>query len=306
MPDCTFDLIAAPHTPFHKNGSLALEQVAQQAAWLVKSGVAGVFVGGTTGEWSSMTTDERKALFDAWTLCDAKLIRIAHVGHNCLQDAAALAKHAARVGFDAISGVSPSFFKPGSAQVLADYFAPIAAAGDGLPFYVYQIPGLTGCSVPVLEQVEACAKTVPHFAGLKFTDPNLFDYARCMSRYGDRFDFKWGVDEILLAAMPYGAKSAVGSTYNYAAPIYQKMIAAYYAGDADLARHEADRSVTLVDLILEYGAMQAGKALMALRGIECGPTRLPIAPLTNAKRDELFARVRELSLLDDVPTSAPA
>jgi len=299
-------LISAPHTPFNADGSLAPQQVAPQADWLVKSGVVGAFIGGTTGEWCSMTTDERKVLFDAWSQADAKITRIGHVGHNSQQDAAALAAHAAKCGFDAISGVAPSFLKPGSAQAVADYFAPIAAAGDGLPFYIYHIPGLSGVGVPAHEQVEACAKGVPHFAGFKFTDPDLFAYARCMQRFGDRFEFMWGVDEILLAALPYGAQSAVGSTYNYAAPIYNHMIAAYRAGDMARARHEAGRSVALVDLLLEYGVMQAGKALMTLRGVECGPTRLPVPPITEAKRDELFERVQKSGLLDDVPDSPAA
>lgn len=298
-------LVSAPHTPFNADGSLAPEQVAPQADWLVRSGVVGAFIGGTTGEWCSMTTDERKVLFDAWGQSDAKIARIGHVGHNCQQDAVALATHAAWCGFDAISGVAPSFLKPGSAQAVADYFAPIAAAGDGLPFYIYHIPGLSGVTVPAHEQVEACAKHVPHFAGFKFTDPDLFAYARCMQRYGDRFEFMWGVDEILLAALPYGARSAVGSTYNYAAPLYHNMIAAYHAGDQERARHEAGRSVALVDLLLEFGVMQAGKALMTLRGVECGPTRLPVPPLSEAKREELFDRVRASGLLDDIADSVP-
>ncbi|XAL98875.1 dihydrodipicolinate synthase family protein [Phycisphaeraceae bacterium D3-23] len=299
-------LISAPHTPFQADGSLAPDQVAPQADWLVRSGVVGAFIGGTTGEWCSMTTDERKTLFDAWGQSGAKIARIAHVGHNCQQDAAALSAHAAKLGFDAVSAVAPSFLKPGSAQAVADYFAPIAAAGDGLPFYVYHIPGLSGVSVPAHDQVAACAQHVPHFAGFKFTDPDLFAYARCMQRFGDRFEFMWGVDEILLAALPYGAQSAVGSTYNYAAPIYNSMIACYRAGDHDGARREAGRSVALVELLLEYGVMQAGKALMTLCGVECGPTRLPVPPITDAKRAELFERVQKSGLLDDVSRAASA
>ncbi|MFI4861635.1 MAG: dihydrodipicolinate synthase family protein [Phycisphaerales bacterium JB063] len=294
-------LVAAPHTPFHEDGSLAPEQVAPQAQWLARSGVVGAFISGTTGEWCSMTTQERTVLFEAWAQCDTKVTRIAHVGHNCQADAIELASQAGKLGLDAISAVAPSFLKPGSPKAVADFFAPIAAAGGGLPFYVYHIPGLSGVNVPAHEQVEACAQCVPHFAGLKFTDPDLFAYARCMQRYADRFEFMWGVDEILLAALPYGAQSAVGSTYNYAAPIYNNMLAAYHTGDTLRARQEAARSVALVDLLLEFGVMQAGKALMTLRGIECGPTRLPVPPLSQARREALFERVNEAGLLDEVP-----
>lgn len=122
-----------------------------------------------------------------------------------------------------------------------------------------------------------------------------------MSRYGDQFDFKWGVDEVLYSALPFGPTSAVGSTYNYAAPIYRKMIKAFNAGDVSAARHEAGRAIELVDILLEYGVMQAGKALMTLRGVECGPTRSPLLPLSEARREELFNRVLDRKLLDPVP-----
>mgnify|MGYP001954285914 CR=1 FL=1 len=52
--------------------------------------------------------------------------------------------------------------------------------------------------------------------------------------------------------------------------------------------------------------MQAGKAMMTLRGVECGPTRLPMPPITEAKRDEFFERVQQAGLLDDVPGALPA
>lgn len=64
-------LVAAPYTPMHLDGTLNLDAVEAQGQWLERSGVVGAFIGGTTGEWCSMTTDERKVLFDAWGQSDA-------------------------------------------------------------------------------------------------------------------------------------------------------------------------------------------------------------------------------------------
>ena len=59
-------LIAAVHTPMHEDGSIWIEQVEQQFTHLVKSGVSGVFVAGTTGEGLSLTVEERMAVTGRW------------------------------------------------------------------------------------------------------------------------------------------------------------------------------------------------------------------------------------------------
>ena len=294
-------LIAAPHTPMNRDASLNLDAVEQQAAWLSQSGVVGVFLGGTTGEWSSMTTQERKSLQTAWSKVTDPLTRIAHVGHNCQWDSIELARHAAVSKLDAISAIAPSFLKPNSAQALAEFFSPIASAARELPFYIYHIPGLTGVTISPYEQIEACSELIPNFAGMKFTDPDVYAFARCQSVFGEKYELMWGVDELLLAALPFGAVSAVGSTYNYAAPMYVDMMEAYTRGDHDRARHQANRVVQLVDLLIEYGVLAAGKSLMSLRGIDCGPVRSPMVALTEQKRKELFERLVAEELLDSVP-----
>lgn len=59
-------LIAAAHTPFRADGSVNVDLVPRQAALLLKQGVTGVYVSGTTGEGISCSVAERTALFDAW------------------------------------------------------------------------------------------------------------------------------------------------------------------------------------------------------------------------------------------------
>ena len=100
-------LIAAPHTPFRADGSFAPDIVAEQARWLASSGVVGVFVGGTTGEWPSLTVGERRELFEAWAAHRGELLFIAHVGHNCQRDAMELARAAVECGAQATSAIAP-------------------------------------------------------------------------------------------------------------------------------------------------------------------------------------------------------
>ncbi|MCX6873216.1 MAG: dihydrodipicolinate synthase family protein [Verrucomicrobia bacterium] len=79
-------LVAATHTPFHPDGSLAPEVVVLQAAHLAKHGVGIAFITGPTGEAHSLTRAERLEMFKAWAKAGPvhRLRVVAHVGSNCL------------------------------------------------------------------------------------------------------------------------------------------------------------------------------------------------------------------------------
>ena len=149
-------LVAATHTPFHTDGSLNLPAVELQAAHLLKNDVTAAFIGGTTGESSSLTLDERLALTQRWAeVAKGTAMRVVvHVGSNCLADARTLAAQAQQLDAVAISALAPSYFKPRSVDALIACCADIAAAAPETPFYYYDIPPMTGVALSTLEFLE--------------------------------------------------------------------------------------------------------------------------------------------------------
>ncbi|MBM3848511.1 MAG: N-acetylneuraminate lyase, partial [Verrucomicrobia bacterium] len=141
--------------------------------------------------------------------------------------------------------------------------------------------------------LEKAATRIPTLAGLKFSNPDLVTYQKCLRAEGGRFDCPWGIDEAILGALAMGARGGVGSTYNFAAPIYHKLLAAFRAGDWETARRQQFRSVQLVDELAARGFMASAKALMGFLGVDPGPPRLPHTALTpeaiNTLRQELEA-----------------
>src|SRR5512136_2006266 len=112
-------LIAAPHTPFDAAGDVRPGEIAKQAEILVRDGVAGAFVCGTTGEGVSCTVAEREAVLEEWVKRSrGRLFVIAHVGALSIRDAQALAAHARRAGGFATSVVPANFFKPATVKDL--------------------------------------------------------------------------------------------------------------------------------------------------------------------------------------------
>jgi N-acetylneuraminate lyase len=292
-------LIAAPHTPMHQDFSLNLSLVPKQAEILVADGVRGAFICGSTGESHSLTVIERMQLAEAWrrAIGSKPLKLIVHAGHNCQADAAALAAHAERIQADAVAAMAPCYFKPTTVEDLVDFCVPIAAAARGLPFYFYDIPGLTGVNLPMAEFLTKGSAKIPNLAGLKFTNVNLLALQQCLECEAGRFNILFGVDEMLLAGLALGVPGAVGSTYNFAAPLYQAIIAAYQAGDLTTARELQRKSVRLVEALLTNGVLASGKALMSQRGSDCGPVRPPLRSLAPEQKTELFRRVEELGVL---------
>jgi N-acetylneuraminate lyase len=270
-------LVAATHTPLHADGSLNLAIVERQCAHLLANGVTSVFICGTTGESSSLSFDERRLMAKHWmeVARGTPMRVIIHVGSNSIADARLLAADAQQLGAVAIAALSPCYFKPRLLDVLVASAAEIAAAAPAVPFYFYDIPSMTGVSFPMADFLMQARERIPSLAGLKFTNPDLMSFQLCLHADGGAWDVPFGCDEFLLAALSLGATGAVGSTYNFAAPIYHRLMRAFAAGDMATARMEQFRSVQLVRLLAGIGFMGAAKAVMGMLGVNVGPARLP-------------------------------
>ncbi len=293
-------LVAATHTPFQADGSLNVAAVERQAAHMIESGVASVFIGGSTGESHSLALEERLALGQRWSEVanNTPLRVVVHVGSNCLADAKTLAAQAERLGASGIAALAPSYFKPRSLELLVDCMAEIAAAAPATPFYFYDIPSMTGVSFPMPDFLEQARDRIPTLAGIKFTNPDLMAYQRCLRADAGAWDIPFGCDEFLLAALALGAKGAVGSTYNFAAPLYRRLIAAFERGDLAAARDEQFRSVKLIQLLMSFGYMGAAKAVMEMLGVPVGPPRLPNGKLTVEQTRQLRDGLETLGFFD--------
>ena len=293
-------LIAATHTPFHPNGALNPGMVEQQAGHLLKHHLTTAFIGGSTGESHSLTLAERRQLAQRWSEVarGTPLQVMVHVGSNCLEDAKALATQAGQFGALAISTLSPSHFRPANLTVLIEWCAQIAAAAPDTPFYFYDIPALTHTNFSMPDFLDQARERIPTLRGIKFSNYDLLAYQLCLKSNDGAFDIPWGVDEFLLGALALGAQSAVGSSYNFAAPVYHRLLAAFERGDLVAARQEQFRSVQLVKLLAGYGYLGAAKVVMKMLGVDVGPTRLPNTSLTPAQAVKLQGELEQLGFFE--------
>ena len=306
-------LVAAPHTPFvdehGHGGAIDLGVVPAQAARLARDGVQAVFVAGATGEGASLGVDEKRDLFEAWSEAGpaAGLRVIAQVGGESLRDAAGLAQFAAGLpGVEALGAISPCFYRPASAELVARSIGEVADAAGESPLYYYDIPALTGLPFSGRELARAFGEHVPGLRGIKCSRYEGWHVQDYLSAHGGRYDVLCGTDEALLSALSLGVKGAVGSTYNFAGPLFNRIIAAHGAGEFERARALQQVSVDLVQALASFGYMGAARHTVARLGVPVGPPRLPNAGLDAAAASRLDAALDSLDFDGSIRAGAQA
>jgi N-acetylneuraminate lyase len=167
---------------------------------------------------------------------------------------------------------------------MVDWFARITEQTQEMPFYFYDIPVMTGVTIDTAELVQCAVEKMPSFVGVKYTNTDRAQLRRILEMDGAP-DMLFGCDEELLEGWELGCRGAVGSTYNFAAPIYHRVMAAYAAGDLEKAQRWQARSLEMVETIASHGFMQSAKAVMYWVGVDCGPARPPL-PQQSAKQLE--------------------
>jgi N-acetylneuraminate lyase len=291
-------LIAATHTPLHADQSIAPERIAGLVEVLVARGVDGLYVLGSTGEGPSLSVAERRSVAAEFVRANAgRLPLLVQVGSTVLADARELAAHAAEIGADGVSAVFTSYFPVRGIEPVVEALASIAAAAPGLPFYAYHIPALSGIAVDPVDLLDRLAERAPNLAGLKFTAPQADLFQACVERFAGRLEILWGCDEMLLAGFTAGGRGAIGSTYNFAAPLYRAVLAALERADLPAARSAQARAVAMVRVLLRHGGGPAIKAAMGLSGYDCGPVRAPQQTVDGPTLDALRAGLEPFGLL---------
>ncbi len=292
-------LIAATYTPFDQHGKVNVSAISPMVEYLLANRIDGIYVCGSTGEGMSLSTDERKAVADGYVKAvKGRVPVVIQVGHNSLAESCSLAAHAASIGADAVSATCPSYFKIADLKTLIACMAEIASAAPSLPFYYYHIPSLTGSTLDMPAFLRDGSQRISNLVGLKYTDTKLFEFQECVELENGRFDVVWGCDEMLLGALATGAKGAIGSTYNVAAPVYQKLIDAFSRGDIIEARRQQALSVLMIRTMNRYPFHPAMKAVLQMKGLEVGTCRLPLGQISDTDIARLKNDLQSIGYFD--------
>lgn len=292
-------LIAAPFAPMNGRGEVIYDRIESYYDFLDKNKVVGAFINGSTGEGVSLSQKEKMKITEEWAK-RAKVRKsvkvISLVGGTSYVECIENAIHAQESGVSAIALLAPYYFKPASAKQLAEFVSKVACKVPDLPVYFYHIPVLSGCNVPMLEFIKEAALYIPNLVGIKYTHEDFMDFLSCTHFMDGKYEMMWGRDENMLSALILGTRSAVGSTFNYAAPVYLQMIEAFDRGDFATARKLQQQSIDMIMLLGKYGGIAAGKVYMKYVGFDCGEFRSPVKNMGENKFEKFCEDVRALNM----------
>ena len=299
--------IAAPFTPMLENGDVNLELIPEYASYLIRNGLDGVFVCGSTGEGALLTGQERMALAEKWMdACEGKLKLIVHTGGCNLKDQQELASHAEGLGAWAVAAMAPAFLPPRRTEELVEYCRSIAEAAPTLPFYYYHIPALNGVHLSVTDLLRAVTGRIPNFAGVKYTCKDMFEFEQCRHIAGGTYEMLWGLDEMFLDGLAYGNHSGVGGTYNHCFSLYRDMSKAYAIKDMAECRELQHKSHQFCEILGKYrGNLMGGKRIMKFLGMDCGPNRLPLQNIADREEADMHKELEAIGFFNYCNRQAP-
>lgn len=292
-------LIAAPFAPLNVKDEVKYDFIPEYYSFLERNKIVGAFINGSTGEGVSLSQKEKMKITEGWAKLgrEKKTVKVINlVGGTSYQECIENAIHSQENGVDAIAILAPYYFKPANAKQLADFCARIAASVPEMPVYFYHIPVLTGCNVSMLDFLKEASSIIPNLVGIKYTHEDFMDFLSCLSFEGGKFDMLWGRDENLLSALVLGARGGVGSTFNYAAPLYLQLIEAFDQGNLVEARKLQQMSINMIMLLGKYGGIASGKAYMKYVGMNCGKFRLPVKNMSDEMYGKFVQDVQSLNM----------
>lgn len=274
--------------PFDKEGNInekGLREIIRHN--IDKCKVDGLYVGGSTGENFMLSTEEKKKIFDiAIDEAKGEVNLIAQVGSVNLKEAVELAKYVTDLGYNAISAVTPFYYKFDFEEI-KNYYETIVNSVDN-KLIIYSIPFLTGVNMS-LEQFAELFKN-EKIIGVKFTAADFYLLERIRKAFKDKLIFA-GFDEMLLPAAVLGIDGAIGSTFNINGLRARKILESAQNGDIKTALDIQHTTNDLITDILNNGIYQTIKLVLEEQGVNAGYCRKPLKEPTK----EMIDKAKEIN-----------
>lgn len=276
-------IFSALLTSFDENGNINEDGVRQIVRHNIdKMKVDGLYVGGSTGENFLISTEEKKKIFKIAkdeAKNDIKLI--AQVGSLNIHESIELAKYVTELGYDAISAVTPFYYKF-SFEEIKDYYNTIINSVDNY-LIIYSIPFLTGVNISVEQFGELFQNE--KIIGVKFTAADFYLLERLRKAYPNHLIYA-GFDEMMLPATVLNVDGAIGSTFNVNGMRARQIFELAQQGKIDEAFKIQNITNDLITGILGNGLYQTIKYLLQLQGIDAGYCKKPMSIITEAQKEK--------------------
>jgi 4-hydroxy-2-oxoglutarate aldolase len=261
-------------TPFKADGGLDCEALGRNLLRWRAAGLAGYLILGSTGEFQTLSTDERRAMLEvARAHVPRESVMIAGAGAESTAQAIAHVQEATRAGADAVMVVNPNYYKPLlGPEALHRHYVAIADAAE-VPVFLYNVPQFTGLNMDAA--LVARLAQHPNIVGIKDSSGNLPQLAEIIRNSPPDFMVFPGSAQVVLPALALGAAGAILQIACFVPELCVRVVREFDAGDLAAARRTNNQLLAVHEAIGKHG-LPASKAAMDLRGYYGGPPRAPL------------------------------
>ena len=281
-------------TPFKDNGDINYEKFAAVIEDQIQNGTDCIVVCGTTGEAACLTEEEHLA---AIKFCveqvNHRIPVMAGTGSNNTKTAIYLSQEAEKVGVDALLSVTPYYNKT-TQRGLIEHFTDIAKSVN-IPIVLYSVKSRTGVNIEP-ETVKTLVNNVPNIVGIKEASGSMAQAEKIKAICPD-CELYSGDDEMTVPMMSIGGIGVISVVSNvaprYVHDMCMKALNGDFVGAATMQLAELD----LVDALFSETNPIPVKEAMNMMGMEVGPLRKPLVPMSDANRENLRRALKDFGLL---------
>jgi 4-hydroxy-2-oxoglutarate aldolase len=283
-------------TPFKPNGDIDFQHLATNLDRWNEQALSGYVVGGSNGEFVSLSSDERVDVVRAVREVAASgRLLIAGSGMQSTQATIELTRRMADVGADVAIVVTPSYYKAMmSSVVLENHYQQIADASP-IPIMLYNVPANTGVELNIEAVVRLAVH--PNVIGIKESGGSVAKIGTMVHRTPEDFQVLAGSAGFMLGALVVGAVGVIGALANITGQELADILTHFRAGELDIARAIQLRLVEVNTAVTVKFGIPGVKAAMDMLGYYGGPVRLPLLSLGEEDKGILRQTLIESGLL---------
>lgn len=295
MPEPLRGIFAPVATVFDAAGELDLDAFAENVAAYGATGLAGLVVLGSNGEFALLSGDEKVKLVEAARRhLPAQKRIIAGTGCESLRETVALTARCADAGADAALVVTPHYYKKDMNEAALEAFYIRLADASPIPVMLYNMPGNTGVNLSAPLTLKLA--THPNIVGIKDSGGNIVQIAEVLAGAPEGFAVFAGSGSFLLATLALGGVGGTLAVANVVPDLCVRIQESYLQGDMATARRMQLALLPLNAAVTGRFGIGGMKAAMELVGYRGGMPRPPILPASPAVRSEIARILAQLGV----------
>lgn len=270
-------------TPFTEDG-VNFEEFRKLIEFQIAEGVDSIIVCGTTGESSTMTTEEKKETIKfAIDVANKRVPIIAGTGGNCTKTAIEMSKYAEEVGADAVLIVTPYYNKTTQAGLIAHYKA--IAEAINIPIILYNVPSRTGLNITPATCLEL--SKIDNIVAIKEASGNISQVAEIANLCKDNLAIYSGNDDQVLPILSLGGLGVISVLSNIVPKDVHNMVKYFLNGNINEATRLQLKTLNLSSaLFCEVNPIPV-KAACNMLGFNVGTPRLPLIEMSDSGKERL-------------------